>query len=171
MPGGVRGGSGAGGSQLRGAAQIFIGFAVFIDGARPDVAAAYATYPANSQAGWGLMVLTNMLPNQGNGTYVFSMWARDRDGHTVLMGTRTMTCANASATMPFGAIDTPTQGGRGGGRQFPLFGWVLSRAARADPPGGGTVTVLVDWRAGRQSGRLDLAFRSDRALSDLPRHQ
>ena len=27
------------------------------------------TYPLNTTAGWGFMVLTNMLPNQGNGTY------------------------------------------------------------------------------------------------------
>ena len=127
-----------------GTAQIFIGQAVFVEGARPDVAAAYETYPASTQAGWGLMVLTNMLPNQGNGTYVFSMWARDREGHTVLMGTRTMTCANGSATLPFGAIDTPTQGGVASGANYAVFGWVLSRVAHADPPGGGTVTVLVD---------------------------
>ena len=41
------------------------------------------------------MVLTNMLPSQGNGTYVFHVWAQDREGHAVLLGTRTMTCANA----------------------------------------------------------------------------
>ena len=29
------------------------------------------TSPRSSRAGWGFMVLTNMLPNQGNGTYVF----------------------------------------------------------------------------------------------------
>ncbi len=62
------------------------------------------------------MVLTNMLPNQGNGTYQFYMYAQDRDGHTTLLGTRTMTCANASATKPFGAIDTPAQGARRRGR-------------------------------------------------------
>ena len=95
-----------------GAAQIFVGFAVFIDGARPDVQAAYPMMPVNTKAGWGFMVLTNMLPSQGNGTYLFFMYAQDRDGHTRLLGTRTMTCANASATKPFGAIDTPTQGGR-----------------------------------------------------------
>ena len=61
------------------------------------------------------MVLTNMLPNQGNGTYRFFMYAQDREGHTTLLGTRTMTCENASATKPFGAIDTPTQGGVGVG--------------------------------------------------------
>ena len=58
-----------------GAAQIFVGFAVFIDGARPDVAGAFPTYPVNTKAGWGFMVLTNMLPAQGNGTYVFYMHA------------------------------------------------------------------------------------------------
>ena len=92
-----------------GAAQIFVGFAVFIDGARPDVPVAFPTYPLNTQAGWGFMVLTNMLPAQGNGTYVFYMHAQDRDGHTTLLGTRTMTCANASATKPFGTIDTPSK--------------------------------------------------------------
>ena len=52
-----------------GAAEIFVGYAVFIDGARPDVAAAFPTYPLSTRAGWGFMVLTNMLPNQGNGAY------------------------------------------------------------------------------------------------------
>ena len=127
-----------------GAAQFFLGFAVFIDGARPDVAGYAATYPANTRAGWGFMVLTNMLPSQGNGTFQFSMYAQDRDGHTSLLGTRTMTCANASATKPFGAIDTPAQGGVASGGSYAVFGWVLSRLARADPPGGGTVTVQVN---------------------------
>ena len=70
-----------------------------------------ASYPANTKAGWGFMVLTNMLPNQGNGTYRFFAWAKDREGNAVQIGTRTMTCANASRDEPFGAIDTPTQGG------------------------------------------------------------
>ena len=127
-----------------GAAQIFVGFAVFIDGARPDVAGVYSTYPANTKGGWGFMVLTNMLPSQGNGTFQFFMWARDPEGHAVVLGTRTLTCDNAHATKPFGAIDTPTQGGVASGANFAVFGWVLSRVAHADPPGGGTVTVLVD---------------------------
>jgi Tol biopolymer transport system component len=127
-----------------GQAQIFIGFGVFIEGARPDVAAAYPTYPASSKAGWGLMVLTNMLPAQGNGTYVFSMWAKDRDGHTVLMGTRTMTCANASATLPFGAIDTPAQGGVASGAAYTNFGWALTPLPKTIPTDGSTIQVVVD---------------------------
>ncbi|MDQ3487865.1 MAG: Ig-like domain-containing protein, partial [Acidobacteriota bacterium] len=48
--------------------QVFVGRAVFVDGARPDVDAALAE-PFDYQAGWGYMLLTRMLPNQGNGTY------------------------------------------------------------------------------------------------------
>ena len=68
-----------------GAAQIYVGDALFIDGARPDVQAAYPDLPRASEAGWGLMVLTNMLPGGGNGPYAFSMYAhrprRPRDAH------------------------------------------------------------------------------------------
>ena len=127
-----------------GTAQIFVGFGTFIDGARPDVAATFPAFPVNTRGGWGFMVLTNMLPSQGNGTFVFHMWAQDRDGHDVIIGTRTMTCANASSILPFGAIDTPTQGGLASGANYAVFGWVLSRTNRADPPGGGTVIVQVD---------------------------
>ncbi len=127
-----------------GAAQIFVGFGTFIDGARTDVAAAYPTYPMNTRAGWGFMVLTNMLPNQGNGTYQFFMYAQDRDGHTTQLGTRTMTCANASATKPFGAIDTPTQGGPASGTNFINFGWALTPQPKIIPINGSTMTVMVD---------------------------
>ena len=69
-----------------GAAEIFVGFAVFIEGARPDVAAGFATYPLSTRAGWGFMVLTNMLPNRGNGTYQFRMRAQDHEGNWFVLG-------------------------------------------------------------------------------------
>ena len=90
--------------------EIYVGDSVFIEGARPDLAAAFPTYPRNTQAGWGLMVLTNQLPAQGNGTYAFFMWAHDVEGAATLIGTRTFTCDNAHANKPFGTIDTPAQG-------------------------------------------------------------
>jgi hypothetical protein len=127
-----------------GAAQIFVGDAVFVDNARPDVQTAFPTYPRSSRAGWGFMVLTNMLPAQGNGTYVLYMHAQDRDGHTTLLGTRTMTCDNASATKPFGAIDTPTQGGTASGAAFINFGWALTPQPKIIPVNGSTITVMVD---------------------------
>ena len=108
-------------------------------------AAAFPTYPANTKAGWGFMVLTNMLPNQGNGTYVFHIYGQDRDGHTPLLGTRTMTCTNASATLPFGAIDTPPQGGSASGTQLrQLRVGADARIRRSIPIDGSTITVLVD---------------------------
>ena len=127
-----------------GATEIFVGFAVFIDGARPDVAAAFSTYPMATRAGWGFMVLTNMLPGQGNGTYAFRMRAQDREGNWILLGTRTMTCANASATLPFGTLDTPVQGGVASGSAYVNFGWALTPQTKTIPVNGSTIHVLVD---------------------------
>jgi Tol biopolymer transport system component len=127
-----------------GAAEIFVGFAVFIDGARPDVAATFPTAPLFTRAGWGFMVLTNMLPGQGNGTYRFTMRAQDREGNWAVLGTRTMTCANASATLPFGTLDTPEQGGLASGPAFPSFGWALTPLPKRIPINGLTIRVLVD---------------------------
>ena len=124
--------------------KVFVGNAVQVTGARPDVAGAFATYPNSNRAGWGYLMLTNMLPNQGNGTFTFSMYADDANGNSTLLGTRTITCTNASATTPFGAIDTPGQGQTVSG-SVNNFGWVLSPGLRrADPPGGGTVNVVID---------------------------
>ncbi|HEY7500088.1 MAG TPA: hypothetical protein VH740_16320 [Vicinamibacterales bacterium] len=127
-----------------GAPHVFIGFAVMIDGARPDVAAAFPTYPRNTSGGWGFMVLTNMLPSQGNGTYVFVIHAQDREGAWTQLGTRTMTCANATATLPFGAIDTPEQGGVASGAGYINFGWALTPMPKTIPTDGSTITVMVD---------------------------
>jgi hypothetical protein len=127
-----------------GAAQIFLGLGVNVEGARPDVAAAFPSYPANTAGGWGFMVLTNMLPNQGNGTYGFHVYVEDREGHTTLIGSKTMSCANAQATLPFGAIDTPGQGGVASGNSYVNFGWALTPQPKSIPLDGSTITVLVD---------------------------
>jgi sugar lactone lactonase YvrE len=124
--------------------QVFIGNAVFVDGARPDVANANPGAPRNTRAGWGYLMLTNFLPNQGNGTFKIYAYADDADGHTTLLGTRTITCTNSTATKPFGAIDTPAQGETISGANYPNFGWVLVRLGGASPPLGGTVTAYID---------------------------
>ena len=49
--------------------KVFIANATFVDGARPDVEALYPTTPADYRAGWGYLMLTWGLWNQGNGTY------------------------------------------------------------------------------------------------------
>ena len=126
-----------------GTTQIYVGSAVLIEGARPDVQAAFPTYPMAERAGWGFMVLTNMLPNQGNGTYQFSMYAQDQESHVVHLGSRTMTCTNAQATRPFGTIDTPGQGDTVSGT-FINFGWALTPQPKIIPVNGSTITVLID---------------------------
>ena len=127
-----------------GAAQIIVGAGVFIDGTRPDVQAAFPLYPRSSRAGWGFMVLTNMLPSQGNGVFVFHAYAMDRDGHVLLLGTRTLTCDNAHATTPFGTIDTPGQGDTAAGASYVNFGWALTQQPKFIPQDGSTITVFVD---------------------------
>ncbi len=140
---------------------VYIGDATFVPGARPDVAAAYPSTPFNTRAGWGYLLLTNVLPNQGTGVVRLHAYAEDREGNRTLLGMRTITCANSSATTPFGAIDTPAQDGVASGSAYNNFGWVLSRGPRrADPPGGGTVRVIIDGAAvgtpGGWTSRLDL---------------
>lgn len=127
-----------------GAAPVFIGNAVFVDGARVDIATGNPGAPRNTRGGWGYLMLTNFLPNRGNGTFRLYAYADDADGHTTLLGTKTITCDNANAITPFGAIDTPAQGAVVSG-SVNNFGWVLAPGtARADTPGGGTVNVVID---------------------------
>jgi glucose/arabinose dehydrogenase len=144
-----------------GPALVPIGDAVFVEGARPDVAAALPAAPNNTRAGWGYLLLTNMLPNGGDGTYTLHVIADDADGRSVPLGTRTITCANSTATRPFGTIDTPAQGETIAGASYDNFGWVLSRGPALAHPPFGTVRVIVDGvvrgEPGGWTSRSDLA--------------
>ena len=123
---------------------VYIGDAVFVEGARPDVELLYPDYPNNSRAGWGYMMLTYFLPNGGNGTYTLLAKAADVEGNEVSLGTKTFTCDNANAVTPFGAIDTPTQGGEASGSSFLNHGWVLTPQPNSIPTDGSTINVFVD---------------------------
>jgi Leucine-rich repeat (LRR) protein len=123
---------------------VFIGDAIFVEGARPDVEAAYPGYPENDRAGWGYMLLTNFLPNGGNGTYVLHAIATDRYGKTTTLGTKTIIVDNAHAVKPFGAIDTPVQGGTASGSGFVNWGWALTPAPNKIPIDGSTIDVWID---------------------------
>jgi|GEM_PF-759945 len=122
----------------------FVGDAVFVDGARPDVEADYPGYPLNYRAGWGYMLLTNFLPAQGNGTYNIHAYATDKEGSQVHLGTKTIGCDNANAVKPFGTIDTPAQGGDASGGAYVSFGWVLTPQPKTMPKDGSTIDVYVD---------------------------
>lgn len=122
----------------------YIGDAVLVEGARPDVANAYSSYPKNNRAGWGYMLLTYFLPGGGNGTYTLYAKAIDSAGHETTLGSKTIYCDNANAEKPFGAIDTPTQGGNASGRNFTNWGWVLTPQPNYIDADGSTINVYVD---------------------------
>lgn len=124
--------------------QVFIGNAIFIEGARPDVAEIFPDYPDNHKAGWGYMLLTNMLPGMGNGRFVLHAIAHDSKGNRRELGHKTIFCDNANAAKPFGTIDTPEQGGTVSGSQYYNWGWVLTPPPNWIPYDGKTIQVFVD---------------------------
>ena len=124
---------------------VYIGDAVFVDGARPDVEQAYPVYPNNYRAGWGYMLLTNFVfLNQGDGTFTIQAIARDKEGNETALGSKTITIDNANAVKPFGAIDTPGQGGTASGSGFVNWGWVLTPRPNKIPEDGSNINVYVD---------------------------
>jgi M6 family metalloprotease-like protein len=122
---------------------VYIGDAAFVEGARPDVETAYGFYPLNYRAGWGYMMLTNFLPHSGNGTFRIHAIAYDKEGHSLKLGTKTITCDNALGTLPLGTIDTPAQGGTMSGTDV-NFGWALTPMPKSIPVDGSTILVWID---------------------------
>jgi len=142
---------------------VYLGDATFVPGVRPDVAAAYPALPGRDRAGWGFLVLTNMLPNQGNGVFRLHAVAEDVEGYQTLLGTRSITASNAGATIPFGTIDTPAQGATISGSAYINFGWVLTPQPKTIPLDGSTISVLID---GKVVGHPSYNFyRSDVSTS------
>lgn len=119
----------------------YIGDAAFVDGARPDVESTYTDYPFNYMAGWGYMLLTHFL---ADGSYTISAVGVDVAGKTTTLGSSTVYVDNANAVKPFGAIDTPNQGGTASGSNFVNWGWVLTPQPNSIPTDGSTINVWVD---------------------------
>jgi len=122
----------------------YLGEASFIEGARPDLQQAYPHTPQNQKGGWGYMLLTNFLPNGGNGLYTIWAHASDLEGHSTTLGASTIICDNAHTVKPFGAIDTPKQGGTASGSNYQNCGWVLTPQPNMIPQNGSTINVWVD---------------------------
>jgi hypothetical protein len=129
---------------------IYIGDALFVEGARPDVAGEHPSVPFNTRAGWGMQVLTNMLPNtlgpgpRGNGTYQLFVYAHDREGKSTLLGSPRITVNNEASTKPFGTIDSPGNGESVSGAAVVNAGWALTPQPGVIPAEGSTIQVLVD---------------------------
>jgi hypothetical protein len=131
---------------------VYIGTADIVAGSRPDVQKQYPGYPGSNQAGWGLAVLTNELPSNtgttsnGNGTYRLHAFAHGNDGKSteLTLSPQSIVVDNATAILPFGTIDTPTQGGTVSGT-FVNFGWAVTpNPANIIPTDGSTITVFID---------------------------
>jgi hypothetical protein len=122
---------------------VFVGTATLVPGARPDVLATYPSYPGANAAGWGFMLLSNMLPGGGNTTFTLSAYARTVDGANTFIGSKTVTFANARSSKPFGTIDTPGQGRTVSGT-ITNFGWALTPQPNMIPFDGSTIDVYVD---------------------------
>jgi alkaline phosphatase len=122
---------------------VYIGEGFFVEGARPDVEQAYPDHPNNCKAGWGYMMLTNFLP-QGNGTFIIHAIAKDVNGNSATLGTKTIIVDNANAVKPFGAIDTPKMGQTVSWENYRNQGWVLTPLPNTIPINGSTIKVLID---------------------------
>lgn len=123
---------------------VYVGDAVFIHGARPDVELANPGAPLNDRAGWGYMLLSNFLPNGGNGAFQLHAIATDSAGHSVELGHAMFNSDNANRTKPFGTIDTPAQGGTAAGNAYVNFGWALTALPHMIPFDGSTISVWVN---------------------------
>ena len=121
---------------------VFIGDAIRVRGARPDVVSR-TNAPDADRAGWGYMLLSNVLPGGGNGTFTLHAYADNTDGRRILLGSRTVTFNNAAATRPFGTIDEPTQGATVSGTLVSR-GWVLTPQSKTIPFDGSTIKVYID---------------------------
>lgn len=137
-------GEGAGSNGL-----VFIQNTDIVVGTRPDVALAHPGYPCNN-CGWGTELLTNELPNSsgtgpiGNGTYELHALATNNAGQVTDIGSVTITVDNKDSVVPFGTIDTPTEGGTASGTAFVNFGWALTPQPNLIPFDGSTITVYID---------------------------
>ncbi len=89
-------------------------------------------------------MLSNFLPNGGNGVFKLYAVASDVKGHSADLGVKTITADNDHAVKPFGAIDTPLQGGNASGSSFINFGWVLTPKPNFIPTDGSTIHLWVD---------------------------
>ena len=123
--------------------EVYLGDATRVRGARPDVAGGPAR-PEITRAGWGFMLLSNVLPSGGNGTHTLSAYAEDIEGKRTLIGQKTVTFDNTNSVFPFGTIDQPSQGGNLSGMTASVVGWVLAQPGKSIPFDGSTIQLLID---------------------------
>jgi len=150
---------------------VFLAEAAFLPGARQDVFTPFFQLPQAYRAGWGVLLLTPMLPDPGrsllyggNGPLTLHVIATNVAGVQTRLGRSsdpasadlttptTITMANDTIAKPFGLIDTPTLGQTIGG-VVANSGWALTPDANTTggepsdvlvPTSGATMWVFVD---------------------------
>ncbi|MCP5053767.1 MAG: BACON domain-containing protein [bacterium] len=122
---------------------FYIGDAVFSEGTRPDVQKLHPNYSDSHRAGWGYMLLTNTLPNRGNGPFELHIKAKSISGQEKTIGIKTIRCNNTQAKKPFGSIDWPKAGQTVSG-VYRIQGWALTPPPNKIPEDGKTINVFVD---------------------------
>jgi len=143
---------------------VYVGDVLFVSGARPDVASQFSSFPQAGRAGWGLMVLTNMLPHipsgaavGGQGTFLLSAYAIDTAGQAAVIGRSSVTVDNDNSQLPFGAIDAPVSGGLLTGSQV-FLGWGIGARNRCLT----SFRMYVDGVEITTSNGLNMALRTHR---------
>ena len=155
--------------QISATKKALVGTAKFIAGARPDIEAAYPTYPQNNRAGWSYTLAMNKLPGGGVGTYTLMAYVQDLAGHLMLLGTHTIigVAPAGSSAEPFGSLDAPEDGGTVSGNAYHVSGWALTPAPNAIPADGRSLILWID---GLAIGHPEYGgFREDVA-TDYPGH-
>lgn len=144
---------------------VYVGDALFVTDARPDVASQFSTYPGANRAGWGLMVLTNMLPHLpagsavgGQGTFLLSAYAVDSSNAAALLGRSSVVLENDSSQLPFGAIDIPAPGGVMFSEQR-FVGWGIGAGNRCLT----SFRMFVDGVPITSANGLNLSFQTPRS--------
>jgi phosphodiesterase/alkaline phosphatase D-like protein len=141
---------------------IYLGNAILMDGARPQLEASYPEFPMNYQSGWGFLLKTITLPNNGNGTYMLIAKATDIEGNTVTLGSKTITADNVNNIKPFGGIDKVEMADAEGGNLV-SSGWALTPKPNTIPKDGSTITLYLDGVV--QGSAVYNQFRKDVATS------
>ena len=113
---------------------VFVANASFLAGARSDVETSNPANPQSYRAGWGYLLSTNALPHLilgtkqgGQGTFTLSAYAVNVDNRHTLLGTKTITLGNDTATRPFGSIDTPGQHPAATPSIYANVGWAMTQ--------------------------------------------
>ncbi|MFC1569785.1 Ig-like domain-containing protein [bacterium] len=121
--------------------QHYLGQASLVEGARPDVEADNPGTPLNYKAYWEWAMQTAL---EEPGMWTIYAVARDEEGYSTELGSRTITVDNENAVKPFGAIDTPASGGTASGTSYRVSGWVLTPQPNQIPEDGSAINVYVD---------------------------